>query len=386
MTTFAGFPRRGRRAGVRNHLLLLPTSEATNRAVELAAAAVPEAVAVTHFNAGPGRAGSFHLDVLAGFASNPNVGHVVLVGLGDDGDLGPALAERTAARGVPTEYTTLLEHRGQAPLVEHVVARASRLVTELAAAPRHPVALGELVVGTECGGSDGYSGLTANPALGHAVDLLVAEGGTGLLCELTEVIGAEHLLARRAVSPEVGDRLTAAVRRWEDLVIGFGEDLRGSQPSPGNQDGGLTTVEEKSLGGMAKGGTSPVVDVVGYGVEPQTNGLVVMDTPGHDIEQLTGMVAGGVQVVVFTTGRGTPTGSPLAPTIKVSTNRRTGERLSDHIDIDAGPIAEGTATKADIGRRIFDAIVATASGALTRAEQGGQRDFALPRLAPSYGS
>lgn len=384
MNTFAGFPREGRRAGVRNLLLILPTSPLVNKVAELVGEALPDARCVSHFTASPSGARTFHAHTLAGFAANPNVGHVVIIGDGSGADLAPEVADLARARGVPVDVYTLKHAGSVRALAEQVVARSSAILADLERAPRCPVPISELVVGTECGGSDAYSGLTANPALGRAVDLLIDAGGTALLCEIPEMIGAERLLAARAIAPDVAGALLAAVQGWERLVVDFGEDLRGAQPTPGNQEGGLTTIEEKSLGATAKGGTQPLVEVVGYGQSPSRSGLVVMDTPGHDVEQLTGMAAGGAQIVVFTTGRGTPTASPIMPTVKVSTNSVIARHLADHIDVDAGVILTGAATKEDLGRIIYSRVCAVAEGLPTAAEHWGQHDFALPRTAPSW--
>ncbi len=384
MDEFLGYPRRQGNAGVRNLVVVMPTSEVLNRCAELVGEAVPDAVCIQHFNAAAPGAAGFHLRVLAGYVSNPNVFAALLLASGDPGDGGEELAELVARRGVHVELHTLRGAGGLGALVERATERARSLVAAAGAVEREAVPMSQLLVGTECGGSDALSGLTANPALGWAVDRLVEAGGSALLCELPELIGAEHLLARRAADATTADAVVGAVRRWEELVRRLGVDLRGAQPTPGNQAGGLTTVEEKSLGGMAKGGSTPVVEVVGYGVAPQRSGLVLMDTPGHDVEQMTGMVAGGAQIVVFTTGRGTPTAAALAPTIKVSTNTAMARRLAEHIDVDAGGIATGRATRQQIGEQIWDELRAVASGKPTRAERFGQADFAMPRTAPSW--
>lgn len=384
MTKFSGYPRPDGRWGVRNHCLVLPTSELVNRASELIEESMPEAVCLTHFNAAVDSPTELHLDVLANLASNPNVGQVVLLGMGDDADLAPDLERRLQGRGVPAVRFDLLSTGSMTGLAEAALPLVRHSVARLGAVPRRPAPISELVVGTECGGSDAYSGLTANPAVGVAMDMLVAAGGTAILAETTELIGAEHLLAARAATPEVAADLLRVVGAWERMVMEIGEDIRGAQPTPGNQAGGLTTIEEKSLGAATKGGTTPLMEVVEYGRRPARRGLVVMDTPGHDIEQLTGMAAGGCQLVVFTTGRGTPTASPVAPTVKIATNHRTAARIPDHIDLGAGGIATGEVTKEEMGRRIFERLLAVASGELTKAERFGQHDFALPRTAPSW--
>jgi altronate dehydratase large subunit len=234
-------------------------------------------------------------------------------------------------------------------------------------------------LGTECGGSDALSGITANPSLGVASDHLVDAGGTVILAETTELIGAEHLLARRAVSNTVRDDIYRIIHRYEAVVRAHGEDIRGANPAPGNIEGGLTTIEEKSLGAAKKGGTRPIREVVDYAVRPSTCGLVIMDTPGNDIEQMVGMVAGGAQIAVFTTGRGTPTGCPIAPVIKVATNSPIASRMQDNIDLNAGAILDGAETLQTMGRRIYEAVLAVAQGAPTKAEQLGHREFSISR-------
>ena len=238
----------------------------------------------------------------------------------------------------------------------------------------------ELIVGLECGGSDGWSGVTANPALGRAADWLVDRGATVVLGETPEIIGAEHLLARRAIVPRVGADLLRVVDDWERKIALTGVDARGGQPSPGNIDGGITTIEEKSLGAIQKGGVSPLQEVIGYGDRPTQRGLVFMDTPGQDIEQLTGFAAGGCQLVCFTTGRGTPTGSPVTPVIKIATNSRMAGLMHDHIDIDAGTVLDGAATLDLVASEIVNVVTDVCAGKLTASERNRQRDFALPRL------
>jgi altronate dehydratase large subunit len=207
----------------------------------------------------------------------------------------------------------------------------------------------------------------------------VDAGGTVILAETTELIGAEHLLARRAVSQDVADAIYRIIHRYEAVVRAHGEDIRGANPAPGNIEGGLTTIEEKSLGAAKKGGTRQIQQVVEYAVRPDVRGLVVMDTPGNDVEQMVGMTAAGCQVAAFTTGRGTPTGSPIIPVIKIATNSHTARRMRDNIDIDAGLILEGRETLRSMGQRILDKILAVAQGEPTKAEQLGHREFSVSR-------
>jgi altronate hydrolase len=219
----------------------------------------------------------------------------------------------------------------------------------------------------QCGGSDGYSGITANPALGACVDLLVQQGGTAVLSETPEIYGAEHLLTRRAASREVGEKLVERIRWWEDYTARTGGEMN-NNPSPGNKAGGLTTILEKSLGAVAKGGSTNLVDVLRYAEPITKKGFVFMDTPGYDPVSATGQVAGGANVICFTTGRGSVFGCKPAPSLKLATNTPLFRRMEDDMDIDCGPIADGEATVAEMGERIFKLVLDTASGAQTKSE------------------
>ena len=241
----------------------------------------------------------------------------------------------------------------------------------------------ELILGTECGGSDACSGISANPALGVTSDMLIDAGGSVILAETTEIIGAEHLIAARAVTPQVARKCFDVINACEASANKMGVDMRGGQPTPGNIAGGLSSIEEKSLGCIYKAGSRPLQDVIDYAAPVVQKGLVWMDTPGQDIEQLTGMVAGGCHLVVFTTGRGTCCGSPIAPTIKVSTNTALFEKMNDNIDINAGTVITGEENVEQVGRRIFDEMMEVASGKLAKAEILGFNDFAIRRIGPT---
>jgi altronate dehydratase large subunit len=265
---------------------------------------------------------------------------------------------------------------------ERIVDAGVSLASAHQPGTRESVPLDCLMVGTECGGSDAWSGLTANPALGVAADWLIDRGATVVLAETTELIGAEHLLARRAINPEVAEALLEIVNRYETTLIDIGEDIRGAQPTIGNMEGGLTTIEEKSLGAAKKAGSRQIRAVIEYAEEITPGaGVVVMDTPGHDIEQMTGMIAGGCQIAVFTTGRGTPTGSAIAPVVKVASNTPMFERLRSDMDLDAGVVLAGEPLDG-VGAQLAEAIIAVASGEPVSAERRGARDFALSRFAP----
>lgn len=373
-----GYRRPNGEWGLRNHVLVLPARSAANAAAESIAAGLDGAVAVSHEWVGSAADPDADLveRTLAGFAANPNVAAVLLVSVSE---ADRPLAERIRERGQRLELVTMSEHRGTAGTVAAARPLAERLVAESAGAVREPMPLSALVVGLECGGSDALSGITANPALGIASDWLVAEGATTMLSEVPELVGAERLLARRAVSPEVGLRMEAVVHEFERSVEALGVDIRGAQPTPGNIEGGLTTIEEKSLGAAKKAGNAPLTGVIGFAERPGEPGLYVMDTPGHDIEQMVGLVAGGCQIVAFTTGRGTPTGSPIAPCLKISTNTAIFERMAGDIDLDAGRVLDGSHTLQSLGEEICRALLTIAGGALSRSEMRGNREFAIRR-------
>jgi altronate dehydratase large subunit len=376
MTTFGGYHRPDGRVGIRDHLLVLP----------LLASLAPVARAVAAELSGPAVYVEHEFEfattveenarvtrTFTGIAHHPNVNACVAIGDSNSGrDMFDALAELESVAVVDIAV---------APSRRRIVEEACALARDLyRPAPREQADLSALIVATECGGSDAWSGVTCNPALGMAADLLTAGGATVVLGETTELIGAEHLLAQRAEADVAAD-LLRIVARYEQRLQQIGADIRGAQPTVGNIVGGLTTIEEKALGAAKKAGSGPVGRVIEY-AEPIPTGLggiVVMDTPGQDIEQMTGMVAGGSQIVVFTTGRGTPTGFATAPVIKVASNSRLFDRMRDDLDLNAGEIIEGM-TIADVGRQIFDTIMATAEGSLTSAERRGANDFALSRF------
>lgn len=385
MTTFQGFRRANGTVGIRNHVLVLPSVMCANHVVDRIGRAVPEAITVGHPTGCSQVGADFEQTkrTMAGFAANPNVAAVLVVGLGCETNESKALAHEIAARGQRVEVLGIQETGGTTETIARGIAIVRELVREAAAWQRETCAVSELILGTECGGSDGFSGITANPALGYASDRLVAAGGTVILAEVPELVGAEHLLAARAGEP-VAAKLYEMIERVEARARAMHVDMRYGNPTQGNIAGGLSTIEEKSLGAAYKGGSSALREVVEYAERPAERGLVVMDTPGQDIEQMTGMVAGGAQVVVFTTGRGTPTGSPIAPVIKVATNTAMFEKMRENMDVNAGTILDGSRTLEQVGDEIFDWIVDAANGREPAAETLGFRDFAINRIGPSF--
>lgn len=382
---FAGYRRPNGTVGVRNHVLVLPSVMCANHVVDRIGRRVPEVITVGHPTGCAQIGADFEQTkrTLAGFASNPNVGAVLVVGLGCETNESKALAADIAARGQRVEVIGIQDCDGTTNTIARGVEIAHMLLRETTPLQRTQADVSELILGTECGGSDAFSGITANPALGYAADRLVEAGGTVILAELPELVGAEHLLAQRA-TPGVAAKLFELIERVEARARAMHADIRYGNPTQGNIAGGLTTLEEKSLGAAYKGGSTALREVLEYAERPREKGLVVMDTPGQDIEQLTGMTAGGAQITVFTTGRGTPTGSPIAPVIKVATNTAMYDRMHENMDINAGTIVDGSKTLDDVGNEIFDWIIAAANGRQPVAEQFEFRDFAINRIGPSF--
>ena len=311
---------------------------------------------------------------IAGYARHPNFSAVLIVGLGCEANQVGALLKNTGLElSDKLGAFTIQDTGGTAKTVKEGVARIREMLPEANRVKRETAPASALCLGLECGGSDGYSGISANPALGAAADLLVRHGGTASLAETPEIYGAEHLLTRRAVSREVGEKLVAKIRWWEDYTA----RLKGSMdnnPSPGNKAGGLTTILEKSLGAAAKGGTSNLVDVYGYAEPITAKGFVFMDTPGYDPASITGMVAGGANIVCFTTGRGSVFGCKPVPSLKLATNTALYKRMADDMDINCGSIVDGEKTVQEVGKEIFDLILATASGEKSKSELLGVGD------------
>jgi altronate dehydratase large subunit len=382
---FRGFRRDSGAVGVRNHVLIFPTTICASTVAQMISQQVDGTVSVVHRH-GCGHIGGekdLMVRAMAGFCGNPNVGGVLLVGLGCE-LLTPALiAEELAGTGQRFEILDIQEAGGTAKSVAAGTQLARRLLEAAATARREPVAISELMVGASCGGSDAISGVTANPALGAAADLLIAQGGTVVFSETPEMIGAEQVLGRRAANAGIRDRIWGIISATNASMKSLGVDVLGAEPSPGNIAGGLTTLEEKSLGAVLKGGTTPVAQVIDFAQKPDRKGLIIMDGPAHDVACNSGMSAAGAQIIVFTTGRGTPIGSPIAPVIKVSSNSTLYKKMQDNIDINAGTIIEGTESIQDIGSRIFREIAAVASGKLTRAEVLGHGEFAIPSITPT---
>ncbi|MBR3035012.1 MAG: UxaA family hydrolase [Firmicutes bacterium] len=381
---FLGYRRPDGRVGVRNKILILPASVCASDTAGIVAGQVEGAVTFHNQN-GCSQVGAdqqMTVDVMAGYAANPNVYGTVVISLGCENcqmDLvAAAIRERT---NKPLEQFIIQECGGTVRTVELAVRAARKMAAEASRMQKEPFPMSELIVGTECGGSDPTSGLASNPLIGEMSDRMVSLGGTSILSETTEFIGAEHILARRGATPEISQRIYDIVHRYEKALQLVGEEVRAGNPSPGNKAGGLTTLEEKSLGCIHKGGHTSVNAVYDYAkqVEPH-KGLVIMDTPGNDPSSVAGMVAGGCQVVVFSTGRGTPTGNPIAPVIKITGNKLTFAKMEDNIDLDASPVIYGPQTLEEMGDVLMAELQAVASGKLTKAEALGFTEMAIARV------
>ncbi|MFC5448635.1 UxaA family hydrolase [Paenibacillus aestuarii] len=383
---FWGYRRPDGRVGVRNHVLILPTITCATQAARQITELVHGTVSFIHQH-GCAQVGIDYEQTFrtyAGMGMNPNVYGVVVLGLGCETHQARSVAQDIAATGKPVEVVSIQDEGGTLMAIAQGAKIAAKMVQDASAQLRELCDFSELMIGTECGGSDACSGISANPAVGVVSDKIVDAGGTAILAETTELIGAEHLLAQRAVDDKVSKRVYEVIAAMEKRAFHMGVDIRTGNPSPGNIRGGLTTLEEKSLGAANKSGSRPLQELIDYAQRPSRKGLVWMDTPGHDIEQLTGMVAGGAQIVLFTTGRGTPTGSPIAPVIKIATNTPIFQKMSENIDMNAGTIIDGVETIHAVGERIFDEIASVASGKLTKAEILKQHDFGIWRIGPTF--
>lgn len=385
MPSFEGYRRTNGRVGVRNYVLVVNTTAETAPLVRRLAALAPGVMPVAHAHGYAQFPEDFDQTyrTLVGCATNPNIFAALFVGVGGEQDPAPRLAEAVRANGQEAAHLTVRGARSLSALLDEGKRWLEGARDRAKAVPRVRAATSELIVGLECGGSDAWSGVTANPAVGVASDRMVAAGGTVILGETPEAIGAEHIIAGNAASPDVGKEFLGIVAAYEARMKATGSDFRNGNPSPGNKRGGLTTLDEKSLGCIKKAGKSPLQEVVAYGKRPERRGFVFMDTPGYDVDSVTGMAAGGAQIVIFTTGRGSPTGSPIVPVIKVATNNKLYEHMPQHIDVNAGTILAGSERIDDVGERIFSCVHEVASGALTASERQGHREFNIWRLAES---
>jgi len=388
--TFLGYRRENGAVGTRNYIAIVTSVNCSATAARRIAdafgpeelAAYPNVDGVVAFVHGTGCGMAGDGDgfealqrVMWGYAKHPNHAAVLMVGLGCEINQIDWLLDAWGLKQGPTFQAMNIQNvAGLRRTVELGVEKVRAMLPLANEATRAPCPASALTVALQCGGSDAWSGITANPALGHACDLLVAQGGTGVLAETPEIYGAEHLLTRRAATREVGDRLVGLIAWWEDYTA----RNRGSMdnnPSPGNKAGGLTTILEKSLGAAAKGGTTPLTGVYKYAEAVRARGFTFMDSPGYDPASVTGQIAGGCNLVCFTTGRGSAFGSKPAPTIKVATNSELFARMTEDMDVNAGDILTGACSVEEKGREIYETFLRVASGEATKSEAQGLGDY-----------
>ena len=385
---FLGYPRADGRAGTRNYIAVAAASNCAAHTVELVARSfenetLPANVdGVVGFPYGDGCAHAIGPDTeqlrrtILGVLDHPNVSAAVLIGLGCETNQVSAYPESPRLIRL-----TLQESGGTRGALEAARRAVARLIEAAAEERRVETPVSKLVLGLNCGGSDSFSGITANPALGVCSDRLAALGASVVLAETTEIFGAEHLLVRRSRNRQVAEKLLACIRGYKEYLQRFGESFD-DNPSPGNKEGGLTNILEKSLGAVAKGGSSPLMDVVDYAERVTTPGLVFMNTPGYDPVSLTGLAAGGVNLIAFTTGRGSAIGFPSIPVIKIATNPATWSGMRDNMDVNAGSIADGERTLEEVGAEVFEMVLRVASGERTAAERLGHNEFVPWRIGP----
>lgn len=380
---FLGFARPDGRIGIRNHVAIISAMDNTNPS----ARRICDMVAGTVEIATPFGRGQIGADMeitrrtLAGLGAHPNVAAVLVLSLSLE--TAAPIADRVRASGKPVEMLGLQEIGSALELTMEGVRLAAGMVIEASRLRRVEAPVSALTVGVECGGSDATSGLASNPAVGRFSDRLVDVGGTIILSEPAEFMGAEHLLAARAERPEDAQKIRDMVQWFEDEARRNGVDMRGTNPTPDNIAGGLTTLEEKSLGAIAKGGTRPVVECTEYGAVAIRRGLVVMDTPSAACESMTGLAAGGAQIVIFSTGRGNAIGAPIAPTIKVTGNPNTAAAMVDNIDVDVSAILTSGEDLDTAGGRVWDRVVDVAGGMLTSCEVLGEEQLSVSRFGRS---
>ncbi len=370
---FLGYRRADGRVGTRNYVGVLSTVVCANEVARAIAGQVKGAVAFSHqqgcCQTPPDLARV--TQALSGLGQNPNLAAVLLVGLGCEGTDVAQVARAIADCGKPVQVIGIQAEGGAAKTTALGVLAAQQMAVDASRIQRVECPLSDLVLGLKCGSSDTTSGLAANPSVGVATERLVAEGASVIMGEVTEIIGAEHLMARQCKDEQTGRDLLRLVNRMEQRVKAMGVDMRGGQPTPGNIKGGLTTIEEKSLGAIAKIGGTVVQAVYEYGERPKVKGLVVMDSPGREPELLTGMASAGANLIVFTTGLGAPQGFPFVPVIKVTGNEVTWRRMQDHMDLSVHGVMDGEESLQQAGQRIFEKMIETASGVETKAEVSG---------------
>lgn len=380
---FMGYKRSEGRAGIRNHVLILPTCACGSESSRIVASQVRGAVNIV-FNTGCSDVAAntaMSQKILTGFACNPNVYGVVIIGLGCETVPHKVLREKIEAMTKkPVVSFGIQEEGGTLKTIEKATRAARIMAAEAGMQQKEPCDISELLLGIECGGSDATSGIASNPAVGNLSDRLVGLGASTIMSESIEWIGGEHVLARRAATPEIHNQIIKVCEDYEKHLLAAGQDCRAGQPTPGNKDGGLSTIDEKSLGCIFKGGTRPIVEVLEQAERPTKQGAIVMDTAGYDISSVTSMVAAGCNAVIFTTGRGTPTGNAIAPVLKVTANEHTYQWMEDNMDVDLSAIIRGEMTIPESGEMLLGEMEKILNGKLTKAEAYGFSDIAVDHV------
>lgn len=382
MDQIFGFRRPDGSFGIRNHIAVIPSVFCANHAVKLIANQVGGAVPFPHIN-GCGQHGrdlQQTINTLAGIGKNPNFGAVLVIGLGCERVQAQELAGLIAQSGKPVRYLNIQQKGGTLKTVQAGVRIAREFAALLAQGQREPCPVSKLVLGLKCGGTDATSGIAANPALGLAVDRLIDQGGTAFLSELAELLGTEHIMRRRSETPEVYQRIKEELSHCEAVLERMTRDFtrtseQAALVTPGNFEGGVSSVSEKALGGIHKSGSRKFTGVLDYAQRPDRTGLFLMAAAGDDSDIATSLAAGGAQIIAFTTGRGTPTGFPGVPVLKITGNSQTFHNMEDDIDLNAGEIIDGTMTLDQAGGSIYQELLAVASGRLTKAEATGHDEL-----------
>ncbi len=380
---FMGYKRSEGRAGIRNHVLILPTCACGSESSRIVASQVRGAVNIV-FNTGCSDVAAntaMSQKILTGFACNPNVYGVVIIGLGCETVPHKVLREKIEGMTKkPVVSFGIQEEGGTLKTIEKATRAARIMAAEAGMQQKVPCDISELLLGIECGGSDATSGIASNPAVGNLSDRLVDLGASTIMSESIEWIGGEHVLARRAATPEIHNQIIKVCEDYEKHLLAAGQDCRAGQPTPGNKDGGLSTIDEKSLGCIFKGGTRPIVEVLEQAERPTKQGAIVMDTAGYDISSVTSMVAAGCNAVIFTTGRGTPTGNAITPVLKVTANEHTYQWMEDNMDVDLSAIIRGEMTIPESGEMLLGEMEKILNGKLTKAEAYGFSDIAVDHV------
>lgn len=380
---FSGYHRPDGKVGIRNHVLILPTCACASESCRIVASQVKGSVNVVINTGCSDVAGNTEMTqrILRGFACNGNVYGIIIIGLGCE-TVGHQQLKEEIRRltDKPVESFGIQEIGGTVDTIAAAVKAARTMVARASQLQKEECDISELLMGIECGGSDATSGIISNPAVGELSDRVIELGGSTMMSETIEFIGGEHILARRGATDEIHNEIISICKAYEEHLKLAGQNCRAGQPTPGNKAGGLSTLEEKSLGCIRKGGTKPVVEVLQEGMRPTKKGAIIMDTPGYDIASVTSMVAGGCQVIVFTTGRGTPTGNALAPVIKVCGNPQTCEKMKDNIDEDLSTVVTRGKTIEQAADQLFEGLMDVCNGKMTKAEIFGFSDIAVDHI------